>query len=131
MSHLHQIKWPKTLSPTALVLTPLKQHLGCCVVVPALLKLLGGVALVQAFIRDPRIELLVLALALPPAVYAILKAEDAWRAHHARKHAAKHDPCDHHCAHHDVPFRRRFLINLIIAGGMAVLLHVLFHHHNG
>lgn len=121
--------WRKHLSPTALLLTPLKQHFGCCVAVPLLLKLLGGVALVQAFIRDPRIELVVLALFLPFAVWLILKGEDYWRDRHARKHAAAHDPCDHHCVPDKAAFRKRYALNLAIAFAMAVFLHLIFHHH--
>lgn len=134
-----KLRWPpaflKNVSPTALILTPVKQHIGCCVVVPMLLKLLGGVALVQAFIRDPHIELLVLAIALPPAVYVILRLEDAWRARHTRRHTAAHDPCDDHCAAHitdgkRAPFARRYAVNLLIAAAMALTLHLGFHHHH-
>lgn len=122
-------KWPDHISPTNLVLAPIKQHFGCCVVVPLLLKLLGGVALVQAFIHDPAVELVVLGIMLPIAVYVILRGEDAWRARHAKRHVAQHDPCDHDCAHTPASFKKRYAVNLFIAAAIALTLHLLFHHH--
>ncbi len=127
-SFLQRLK-ASAISPTMVLLTPLKQHIGCCVVVPLLLKMLGGVALLQAFIRDPSVELIVLALFLPIAVYGILRLEDLWRARHAAKHAAKHDPCDHHCVPAPLSFRRRYAMNVTIAFVMAFALHVIFHQH--
>lgn len=124
-----RLKWPKNLSPTTLILTPFKQHLGCCVVVPLLLKFLGGVALVQAFIRDPAVELIILGLILPVAVWLILKGEDTWRARHSKKHDAAHDPCDHHCMPAKSDFWKRYALNLSIAFAVAIALHLLFHHH--
>jgi len=124
-------KWPKHISPANLILAPLKQHLGCCVIVPLSLKLLGGVALVQAFIRDPNVELAVLALFLPVTVYLVLRLEDAWRARHARKHEEAHDPCGDRCDPRSVSFQARYWTNLALAAGLALTLHVLFHHHHG
>src|SRR5689334_19191888 len=99
------------ISPLNLILTPVKQHLGCCVVAPLLLKLAGATALAQTIVRNEQAEFLFLLCVMPPAVFGILKLEDFWRARHEQKHAAHHDPCDTHCAHKRTSFMKRFWIN--------------------
>ena len=121
------------LSPLNLILTPLKQHLGCCVVAPVLLKLAGATALAKVIVDNAMAELIFLLVVLPPVVYGILKLEDFWRARHEKKHAEHNDPCDtSHCAHtalKPADFRKRFIVNLVVAFALAFALHLAFHDH--
>jgi hypothetical protein len=120
----------RQLSPANLILTPLKQHLGCCVIAPLIVKFLGGAALAATLARNTYIELLFLFVLLPPVVWAILKLEDKWRARHERKHATHGEQCDTHCHAEPPDFKKRYWVNLAIAFLIALVLHLTVHHHN-
>lgn len=127
-------------SPTSLVLVPLKQHLGCCVVIPALIKIIGSIGLFGGLIVSfQKYHLMVGLLLVPVIVWLCLKLEDAihsWQ--HRRGHFAsghKHDhhdgcssctPCPVDHTHHG--FWRRYVFNLVIAW-VLVLIVDWFHHH--
>ena len=119
------------LSPLNLILTPVKQHIGCCVVAPLLLKLAGLSALAQTIVKSETAEFLFLAAVMPPVVYGILKLEDFWRARHEKSHADHNDPCTTHCAHKKAAsFLKRFIVNLLVAFALALVLHLAFHRHH-
>jgi hypothetical protein len=121
----------KLISPLNLILTPLKQHIGCCVVAPLLLKLLGATALAGTIVANETAEAVFLLLAIPAAVYGILKLEDFWRARHEKSHAMHQDPCDAaHCAHRKRDFRNRYIVNLVVAFALALVMHFAFHDHH-
>jgi hypothetical protein len=119
----------KTLSPANLILTPIKQHLGCCVIAPLIVKLLGGVALAKTITDNSIAEFIFLLILLPPVVYGILKLEDAWRQRHEKSHKSHGEHCDSHCHPAQNNFHKRFLINLAVACLLALVLHLVFHNH--
>jgi hypothetical protein len=119
----------RNISPVNIIMTPIKQHLGCCVVAPLLLKLAGASVLAGLIVKNETAEFIFLALVLPPAVWGILKLEDYWRTRHEKNHDAHHDHCDTHCKPAS-SFKKRYALNLVIAFSMAFVLHLLFHHHH-
>lgn len=119
----------RPLSPLNLILTPLKQHLGCCVIAPLLIKLAGATVMAETLVKNSWAEFLFLLCALPVSVWAILKLEDNWRTRHERRHTAHHDACAAHCHPARRDFARRYAVNLGVAVLLAAALHLFFHHH--
>lgn len=115
----------RRISPLTLILVPLKQHLGCCVFLPFLLKALAATAFAEGLRHLPHAELLLGLILLPLIVYACLKAEDWWKLRSHRKKTA----CQLGCCPEAPPihhFARRFTLNLII--GMILVL-VVYNYH--
>jgi hypothetical protein len=98
MPDLYQPSHPpkgRPISLSSLVLVPLKQHFGCCVLLPAMVKTLGSASILGAFLLYPRFHLY-LALGLAPlVVWLCLVLEDRY---HTRQHNKGHFAAGH--AHH-------------------------------
>jgi hypothetical protein len=137
-----QPKPPKrTLSLTSLILVPLKQHLGCCVIVPALLKTVGMIGVIGSLVSLSERFHMYLALGLAPfIVWFCLWLEDTFHNwQHRRGHFTHGHTHDHHqeCTacepcpvdHSRPGFWRRYSINLVIAY-LLIMAIELFHHHN-
>lgn len=120
----------RNISPVNLILTPIKQHIGCCVVAPLMIKLAGASVLAEMIVKNERAEFIFLLLVLPPVVWAVVKGEDAWRAHHEKKHLEHGEHCDDHCHVERGNFKKRYALNLAIAFTVAFLFHHFFHHHH-
>lgn len=131
----------RSISLTSLIVVPLKQHLGCCVVVPILVKTIGSVGVLSSFaFLSPRFHFYLALVLAPLVVWLCLKAEDAFHNWQHRRGHFTHGKAHTHTAHctrcepcpvdHSRPgFWRRFALNLVLA---LVLVAVLesFHTHN-
>jgi hypothetical protein len=116
------------ISPLSLIVVPVKQHLGCCLVLPLFLKLFAATALAEFLGRAPYAELLLAAILLPPAIYLCLKLEDWWKARSHPKKPACHTAC---CPPRpdQAHFVRRFVINLVVGAAILFVVHYFLHVH--
>ncbi len=131
----------RTISLTSLIIVPLKQHLGCCVIVPLLLKTVGSIGLLTSLLALSERSHIYLALGLAPLiVWLCLQLEDKFHHwQHQRGHFAVvcHKPVHQTdcstCApcpvnHSNAGFWRRYAVNLAIAV-IVVMVIEHFHHH--
>lgn len=120
----------RQISPLSLIVVPVKQHLGCCLLLPLFLKLFAATALARFLGRAVYAEFLLAAILLPPAIYLCLKLEDWWKG---RSHPGK-PTCHTACCPPPGPdkghFIRRFVVNLVVGTLILLGAHYFFHHHS-
>lgn len=141
----HQISQPKPrrrLSIASLIVTPIKQHFGCCVLMPAMLKTIGSAGILGSILLYPKFHVYAALAMAPFVVWLCIKLEDMYhdrqhnRGHFAHGHA-HHDAHHHNDCHTCEPcpvdhtshgFWKRYGLNLVIAFAL-VFLFEHFHHH--
>lgn len=106
------------------VLIPVKQHLGCCVLLPLAANALGGGG--AAFLASEPAEWLLFACMPPVVTFGVMKVEQTI---HDYRHRKRHD-----CACHGKTLTRK---NYLKQTGLAYVFyaasHLLTHHvrHDG
>lgn len=130
----------RALSVTSLIVVPLKQHLGCCIIVPTAVKVAGAAGIIGGFAALSTQAHIYLSFGLAPVlVWLCLALEDRFhdwqhaRGHYSagRVHAHETDcavcePCP--VSHTRRGFWRRYGLNLAVAYGVIGLIE-LFHSH--
>lgn len=99
------------------VLIPIKQHLGCCVLLPMAANTIGGSA--AAWLATPQAEWTLFAVVPPAVTYGVMKAEQKI---HDYRH--RHDQtCDH-----KILTRKNYLKQAALAYVFYAASHLLTHH---
>ncbi len=104
------------------VLMPVKQHIGCCVVLPLAANAMGGGA--AAWLATPQAELALFAVVPPLVTYVVMKAEELIAQRSAKK--TSEPTCE--CAHHATSLTgKNFLNQTAIAYAFYAAAHLLMH----